>query len=181
MRRKFRAIHPGVELLASTAEKIDLSDASVDAVVAAQAAHWFDAPRAAKEIHRVLKPGGKLILVWNVRDETSGIFRELSRLMEEYEGDTPRYKSMKWKAGFDQSNLFSAFRLTEFAHSQNGTVETVVDRVGSVSFMAALSADEKSKALEKVREIVAHHPEVRGKPEIELKYITRVYTAERLR
>ncbi len=177
MRRKFRAIYPNFELLSSPAEKIDLRNSSLDVVAAAQAAHWFDAPKAAVEIHRVLKTAGHLVLVWNVRDETSGIFRELTRIMEKYEGTTPRYKSMKWKAGFDQSGLFSTFRLAEFPHTQHGTAETIVDRVGSVSFMSALPSEEKAKALKKVREIVSHHPDVRGKAEIELKYITRVYVA----
>ena len=60
----------GVEIVDGTAEAIPLPAASVDAVVVAQAFHWFDAIRALSEIHRVLRPGGRLLLAWNRRDES---------------------------------------------------------------------------------------------------------------
>jgi SAM-dependent methyltransferase len=60
---------PGVVPAVGTAEAVPLGDASVDAVVAGQAAHWFDPAPAAREIRRVLRPGGTLGLVWNTRDE----------------------------------------------------------------------------------------------------------------
>jgi len=61
---------PGVRPLRGSAEQIPLEDASVDAVVVGQAWHWFDADKASAEIARVLRPGGRLGLIWNVRDET---------------------------------------------------------------------------------------------------------------
>lgn len=64
MRRKFSALLPGVEILEGTAEAIPLAGGSVDAVAVAQAFHWFDGPRALAEIHQVLKPEGRLGLVW---------------------------------------------------------------------------------------------------------------------
>ena len=45
-----------------------LPDKSVDFVTAAQAAHWFDRQAFASECQRILKPGGKLLMVWNARD-----------------------------------------------------------------------------------------------------------------
>jgi ubiquinone/menaquinone biosynthesis C-methylase UbiE len=62
--------HPGVEAEQGTAEAIPLADASVDAVVCAQSFHWFASAEALREIHRVLKAGGVLGLVWNIRDES---------------------------------------------------------------------------------------------------------------
>ncbi len=61
---------PSVEIVDGTAEAIPLPAGSVDAVVVAQAFHWFDAIRALSEIHRVLRPGGRLVLAWNRRDES---------------------------------------------------------------------------------------------------------------
>lgn len=58
-----------VEYRLGTAESTGLPDASRDLVVCAQAFHWFDAARALPELHRVLLRGGRLALVWNVRDE----------------------------------------------------------------------------------------------------------------
>jgi len=51
----------------STAEATGLPDRSVDLVLAAQAFHWFDKPRAKAEFKRILKPGGRIVLVWNER------------------------------------------------------------------------------------------------------------------
>lgn len=58
---------PDVRLLEGTAEAIPLPPASADALVCAQAFHWFSTEAALAEIHRVLKPDGRLGLVWNVR------------------------------------------------------------------------------------------------------------------
>ena len=59
----------GVAALAGTAERIPLTDDYVDAVTVGQAFHWFDEQPALREIHRVLRPGGGVALIWNARDE----------------------------------------------------------------------------------------------------------------
>ena len=60
--RSSRPLVPGVEVLDGDAEAIPLPNGSVDGVVVAQAFHWFDAVRALSELHRVLAPGGGLVL-----------------------------------------------------------------------------------------------------------------------
>ena len=70
MRGILERVVPEVEALPGSAERIPLDDASVDAVFAAQAFHWFDHDRAIPEIARVLRPGGVLALVWNGPDES---------------------------------------------------------------------------------------------------------------
>ena len=66
--RRFLVEHvPGAHLVSASGDDIPLGSASVDAVFAAQAFHQFDAPRAVAEIARVLRPGGALVLLWNVQ------------------------------------------------------------------------------------------------------------------
>src|SRR5262245_61990756 len=68
MRRRLADVTPGTQAVDGTAERIPLPDASVDAVVAGQAYHWFDTERAHPEIARVLRPGGVFAPLWNIRD-----------------------------------------------------------------------------------------------------------------
>src|SRR6266516_2596897 len=79
MRAKLASTSPGVTALPGSAESIPLADESVDAVVAAQAYHWFDHDAAHAEIARVLRPGGVFGPVWNVRDESVDWVAELTR------------------------------------------------------------------------------------------------------
>src|SRR5262249_55096506 len=59
---------PGVRYVKGTAEATGLDDGCAAAVLAAQAFHWFDAPAALREFHRILRPGGWVALMWNERD-----------------------------------------------------------------------------------------------------------------
>lgn len=69
MLRELSDTLPQVEIVAGSADAIPLPDASVDAIVCAQAFHWFATPAALAEMHRILNPGGRLGFIWNVRDE----------------------------------------------------------------------------------------------------------------
>ncbi|HEU4363243.1 MAG TPA: class I SAM-dependent methyltransferase, partial [Mycobacterium sp.] len=76
-----RGALPATPALLGTAEQIPLPDSSVDAVLVAQAWHWFDPARAVPEVARVLRPGGRLGLLWNTRDERLGWVKELGRII----------------------------------------------------------------------------------------------------
>src|SRR6266566_4740003 len=68
MRRGFIAAVPGVPMVAAVAEALPIAGESLDAVTVAQAFHWFDADRAFGELARVLRPCGRVGLIWNARD-----------------------------------------------------------------------------------------------------------------
>lgn len=179
MRKKFQSLYPNTKLLSGSAENILLEDQSVDVAVAAQAFHWFNGQSALKEIHRVLKPKGKLGLIWNARDEAKDWVAEMTRIIDPYEAGAPRYKSMIWKESFDGTNLFTKLQVQQFPYAQLGTVETIVDRVGSISFISALSEELNSKVLNQIRELVATHPDTKDFADVLLPYRTDVYWCEK--
>nr|WP_296764750.1 class I SAM-dependent methyltransferase [Rhodococcus sp. (in: high G+C Gram-positive bacteria)] len=76
-----RTAVPGVTTHVGTAESLPLDDASVDAVVLGQAWHWVDPVDGSREIGRVLRPGGSLGLIWNVRDDSVPWVRELNSIV----------------------------------------------------------------------------------------------------
>lgn len=72
---------PGVPTFLGTGERMPLPDDSVDAVVSGQAWHWVDEVLASREAGRVLRPGGVLGLLWNVRDESVDWVARLTGIM----------------------------------------------------------------------------------------------------
>jgi SAM-dependent methyltransferase len=153
----------------------------MDAVACAQAFHWFANEDELREIHRVLRPGGSLGLIWNVRDESCGWVARISELLAPYEGDTPRFHSGAWRRPFETTGYFAAPALTMLPHSHVGPPERViVDRFLSVSFIAALPDDEKRRFAEALRRLIATHPDLRGRDEVAFPYRTEAYRCVRL-
>jgi SAM-dependent methyltransferase len=175
MRRVFAQLLPQVTLLEGMAESLPLADASLDAVVAAQAFHWFKGPQALKEFSRVLKPGAGLGLVWNVRDESVDWVAELGRLVGAHQGLAPRYGSMAWKGAFAEARLFTPLRQQSFAYTQPGTPSGILDRVRSTSFIAVLPQAARQAVLDQVAALLARHPQTRGRRELPVPYRTEVY------
>ncbi|HEX2504852.1 MAG TPA: class I SAM-dependent methyltransferase [Gaiellaceae bacterium] len=180
MRRRLERSLPEVVALGGTAEAIPLGGGTVDAVTVAQAFHWFDGDAALAEIHRVLVPGGRLGLVWNGREERERWQAKLGRIMESRRGDTPRYLNGGWRTAFDRTSLFGPLRHARFEIVHELEPEAVVDRVLSVSFVAALPAEERAQVAMEVSGLLASDPATRGHARVELPYSTDVYWCERV-
>jgi SAM-dependent methyltransferase len=180
MRGRLVETVPGVEALAGTAEAIPLPDESVDAVTVGQAFHWFDGEAALAEIHRVLRPPGRLGLVWNVKDESVDWVRHLAEIVEAYRGRAPRVASGLWKEAFERTELFTPLERARFSFVHEVDAETVVARVTSISFIAALAPRVREGVAAQVRELVATHPQTRGRARFPLGYRTGVYWCERV-
>jgi SAM-dependent methyltransferase len=175
MRRVFAERLPDVPVLDGTAEALPLEDGSVDAVVASQAFHWFDPVAAPREVHRVLRPDGALGLVWNVRDESVPWVKAVADVFEPYRGDTPTHRTGAWRAGLDASGLFGPLRSLEFRYEQEMTAEGLVDRVLSISFIAALRDDERAAVADRLRRLVSTEPALAGRETFPLPYRTDVF------
>lgn len=105
---KYLAAYPNFSMVDGSAEATTLPDASVDFVVAGQAFHWFDPPKARTEFARVLKPGGWTVLVWHDRDVVSTPFlRDYETFVQQYAIDYEQV-SHKWVATYDALQHFFA-------------------------------------------------------------------------
>ena len=176
---KLVAIVPAAELVDGTAENIALPNASVDAVVVAQAFHWFDAIRALSEIHRVLRPGGRLVLVFNKRDEGVPWVHGLGEAIRRIASDEPQVWGNAWHDALGRCALFGPWESAHVRHVQRLTPDGVLDRIASVSYVAAAMPEVRAGVLGEVRALLASDPLTTGAAEVELPYSTEVLWAER--
>ena len=170
---------PGTTTLDGTAEEIPVADASADAVVAAQSFHWFDGERALPEIHRVLRPTGRLGLVWNIRDEASDWAERLTAIFDRLAGDGPRYRDMLWRAPFERTELFGPLHHQVAYHVHEVTRAAFMDRVLSVSYVASAPEAERARVRAEVTQLLQTDPELRGREVIVMPYRTDVFWTTR--
>ena len=162
------------------AEAIPLAGASADALVCAQAFHWFATEAALAEIRRVLRPGGRLGLIWNVRDESVDWVATITEIIAPYEGDAPRFSKGAWRQAFT-GQYFTELEQSSFAYQHVGTAkEVILDRFLSVSFIAALPPHEKANVANRLRALIASHPALREREAIAFPYRTVAYRCTRL-
>ena len=180
MRARLAESLPDVRALGGTAEAIPLEDGAADVVVCAQAFHWFANVQALREMHRVLRPGGRLGLVWNVRDESRDWVAAITEIITPYEGDAPRFYKGTWKQPFEGQSLFGPLQRTVLPHSHVGTFDQVViDRILSVSFIASLPETEQHVVAQRLRALRDRFAELRA-PTIAFPYATEAWLSERL-
>jgi ubiquinone/menaquinone biosynthesis C-methylase UbiE len=170
MRTTLSELVPGIEIWEGTAESIPLPDASVDAVTVAQAFHWFQPEEATAEIHRVLRPGGGLALIWNRRDLKQPLQQAIHDIITPYRGTASTRDSHHWKEGFDRTTLFTPLQKQRFPHSQNTDTAGLIDRVLSFSYMATLPQSEKDAVSKRLRALTSTLSE-----RFDLMYMTVVF------
>lgn len=170
---------PSVPALAALAEAIPLSAASVDVVVCASAFHWFDHARALPEIHRVLRADGRLAIVWNRRDALQGWPKGFWDITEAHRGETPGYRTERWRHAIEESGLFGPIAEQHFDHVQRTDLEGLLARVASISFIELLPPAQKQEVLDASRRFIETHPETRDRTTFELPYRTALYVCAR--
>jgi SAM-dependent methyltransferase len=145
---------PEADIRIGAAENIPVDGGTAHTVVASQSFHWFDFRPALDEIHRVLHPGGHLVTTWNVRDESVAWVAALTELLDHHAGTAPRYRDMAWRRAINSDARFGSVDEWRVANPFPTTVEGVVDRALSTSFIAALTPDKQAAVAEQVRELV---------------------------
>lgn len=158
-----RSAMPGISAMLGTAEQIPLPDDSVDAVLVAQAWHWFDPERAVPEVARVLRPGGRLGLLWNIRDERLGWVKDFGMIV-----------------GREQDRVTAANLPAPFTDVQTREVEwtsyltrdALIDYVASRSYCITSPAEVRDRTIERVRELLTTHPALANASGLALPYTT---------
>ncbi len=153
----------------ATAEQIPLRARSVDVVVGAQSFHWFDLDRALPEIARVLRPGGHLALVWNLRDERIPWVKRLGTLIgtQEQQND-PTHALLS-------SHLFGYVETSTYRFWQQVDRPRLHDLVRSRSNIATMTETERERVLRKVDALYDDYG--RGADGMLLPYVTHCYKA----
>jgi SAM-dependent methyltransferase len=163
---------PGAFDLLGSAEVIPLPDASADVVASAQAFHWFDHEVALPEIARVLRPEGRLAVVWNTRDDREPWVADLSKAIgaeSVSRGDA--------EEPIDASGLFGPVERATFSWTQRLDAPMLRDLVLSRSYVAIKPREEQERILSGVDRLFAEHAKEGA---IELPYATECYRATKV-
>lgn len=149
-------------------------------MICAQSFHWFAGAAALAEMHRVLKRGGNLGLIWNVRDEREPWVSAITAIINPYSDDAPRYNSREWRRLFP-AHGFSPLFERNFTHHHTGSPERVIiDRTLSISFIAALPLGKQDEIAAQLRSLVAATPELAGKGVVSYPYETAAFSCHRM-
>lgn len=169
--------HPRVEWAAGTAEATGLPDGLAHMVVCAQAFHWFRPTEALREFHRVLRPRGRVAVMWNSRDGDDPATIEYGRLMREASGNHPAETRDDNAGPMVESALFTGYRVREHGYVQRLSLEGLLGRARSSSYCPT-----EGRAWERLREgLTALHAEHCGEDGfVEIRYTTRVHMVERV-
>ena len=165
------ATAPGAAAILGNAEVIPVPDTFADVVTSAQAFHWFDHPVALPEIARVLRPGGRLALVWNTRDDREPWVARLSAII-----GNEAVSESDVSEPIAASGLFGPVETAEFRFEQPLDRELLLDLVLSRSYCAKLPPAEREPILESVGRL---YDEVAGSDGVRLPYVTECFRAER--
>ena len=160
-----------------TAEATTLKANSVNLVVCAQAFHWFDAHQCKVEFARILKPGGKVALIWNNRQVEADEFSiDYEFLLRQESTDYERVNHQNLtEANFSAFFKNGEYQLTKFPNVQIFDEAGLIGRAFSSSYVPAEDTPEGEAFLQKLKDIFNRHQE---NGTVNVQYQTEVYLGE---
>ena len=177
MRRRAPQL-PGVSWRDGTFESTGLPAASVRWVVAAQAFHWADPPRALPEAHRVLRPGGRLTVLWNDRDVARSelLARTRGFIEEMVPGFDEGYRARDWSAVLVSTGHFAAPSRREERHVVAMTPERYLDLWRSHHLLGEAAGEEGvGRLLERIAPLLPP-----GGGTVDVPYVCRAWSVARV-
>lgn len=153
--RELLGADPNFIPLNGTAERTGLSNNSVDFVVAGQAFHWFDQSAFRDECRAMLRPNGRVLLIWNDRDdERSAFLRDYEAFLHQYstdyhEVDLRKIDEENFDAFFGPGNYESR----SFENYQDFDFEGLRGRYLSCSYALTEAHDRYVEAMQRLREL----------------------------
>lgn len=166
---QLRSIAPEAIIKVGTAEDIPLADSSVDAVLVAQAWHWVDQDIALSSIARVLKPGGTLGLVWNLRDERVAWVVRLAEIMHSGTGES------FVKSGEIKRGPFGEIEKATFEWSRAFTRDDLLDLARSASYYTTADTEDQARIIADVGALLDTHPDLTGRGSWTKPYVTHCF------
>ena len=177
MRRELARTVPAAALLSGSAEQIPLPDGAVDAVLVGQAFHWFDQSRALDEMARVLRPGGVVGLLWNLRDESEEWAQRVTELLDAVDVVSSGVEE-------EAEVLVAHQRFDGVEHrTWSNPVEFDRDRLQawarSTSIIATMEPGPAEATVAALAHLADSHPQLRGRGTFEMPYVTFALRARR--
>ena len=163
----------GAHAVCGRADALPVISGWGDCVIVAQAFHWFDDEPALGEMARVLSAGGRLGLVWNVRDESVSWVAELVRI-------TGRDNSHATRTSLTGGRRhFAPFESTTFRFAHEVDAAALISHVRSRSHVAGMSNEEQKSVTQAVFHLCDEHPDLAGKSSFEFPYVTEAFRSRK--
>jgi len=170
---EFLRAYPQFTSVAGAAEATTLPDRSVDIVTAAQAAHWFDRPRARREFVRILKPGGWTVLLWNERlTDSTPFLRAYEQVLLDFGTDYKQVRHERTTAEIRDFFAPSTYQEALFKYRQEFDYEGLEGRLLSSSYTPQPGHAKYAPMLQALHRIFDQHQHNR---QVHFDYNTRMF------
>jgi SAM-dependent methyltransferase len=172
----------GLDGVEGTAEAIPFGKAEADVVVAGSSLHWFELERALQEIHRVLRPGGRLAFGWNHRDVRHTTIAAMSEVIysSRPSRQTSGWQRRDWPTAVTAGGLFGRVEHALFEHVHVLPRDALQDHLISYSGLAALPEEGRRREFTAVAEILDADPALRDGDLLRLPFVVDAYRAGRV-